>query len=215
MPHMLGAQNKDKQMKRMYLFLFNFAFSKQLRKGSTELWAKSCQIQVRFRHYVVCVVILPAPLPMVLDVIVFLLGIDLYMLPFEAWTDVSYAQISLFIYFRQRLPPKNVYYYRCPDHRKNYVMSFAFCFDREEDIYQFAYCYPYTYTRFQHYLDSLQKRNMDYFFREQLGQSVVRPVPGLGYLFRNRQSWDRDLAVGFYGMQIMNSSAFQNFSIIY
>ncbi|XP_059110698.1 cytosolic carboxypeptidase 6 isoform X8 [Peromyscus eremicus] len=72
----------------------------------------------------------------------------------------------------QRLPPKNVYYYRCPDHRKNYVMSFAFCFDREDDIYQFAYCYPYTYTRFQHYLDSLQKRNMDYFFREQLGQSV-------------------------------------------
>ncbi|XP_068817721.1 cytosolic carboxypeptidase 6 [Capricornis sumatraensis] len=72
----------------------------------------------------------------------------------------------------QRLPPKNVYYYRCPDHRKNYVMSFAFCFDREEDIYQFAYCYPYTYTRFQHYLDSLQKRNMDYFFREQLGQSM-------------------------------------------
>ncbi|XP_031789985.1 cytosolic carboxypeptidase 6 isoform X5 [Piliocolobus tephrosceles] len=72
----------------------------------------------------------------------------------------------------QRLPPKNVYYYRCPDHRKNYVMSFAFCFDREEDTYQFAYCYPYTYTRFQHYLDSLQKRNMDYFFREQLGQSV-------------------------------------------
>ncbi|XP_035881951.1 BEN domain-containing protein 5 isoform X7 [Phyllostomus discolor] len=72
----------------------------------------------------------------------------------------------------QRLPPKNVYYYRCPDHRKNYVMSFAFCFDREEDIYQFAYCYPYTYTRFQHYLDSLQKRNMDYFFREKLGQSV-------------------------------------------
>ncbi|XP_021016668.1 cytosolic carboxypeptidase 6 isoform X1 [Mus caroli] len=72
----------------------------------------------------------------------------------------------------QRLPPKNVYYYRCPDHRKNYVMSFAFCFDREDDIYQFAYCYPYTYTRFQHYLDSLQKKNMDYFFREQLGQSV-------------------------------------------
>ncbi|XP_074120744.1 LOW QUALITY PROTEIN: cytosolic carboxypeptidase 6 [Sminthopsis crassicaudata] len=72
----------------------------------------------------------------------------------------------------QRLPPKNVYYYRCPDHRKNYVMSFAFCFDREDDIYQFAYCYPYTYTRFQHYLDSLQKRNMDYFFRRDLGKLV-------------------------------------------
>ncbi|XP_053101307.1 cytosolic carboxypeptidase 6 isoform X2 [Hemicordylus capensis] len=72
----------------------------------------------------------------------------------------------------QRLPPKNVYYYRCPDHRKNYVMSFAFCFDREDDVYQFAYCYPYTYTRLQHYLDNLQKRNMDYFFRELLGLSV-------------------------------------------
>uniref|UniRef100_A0A663M7V5 ATP/GTP binding protein like 4 n=1 Tax=Athene cunicularia TaxID=194338 RepID=A0A663M7V5_ATHCN len=73
----------------------------------------------------------------------------------------------------QRIPSKNVYYYRCPDHRKNYVMSFAFCFDREDDTYQFAYCYPYTYTRLQHYLDNLQRRNMDYFCRELLGLSVV------------------------------------------
>ncbi|KAJ7405350.1 hypothetical protein WISP_140068 [Willisornis vidua] len=72
----------------------------------------------------------------------------------------------------QRIPSKNVYYYRCPDHRKNYVMSFAFCFDREDDTYQFAYCYPYTYTRLQHYLDNLQRRNMDYFCRELLGLSV-------------------------------------------
>ncbi|KAM9529890.1 cytosolic carboxypeptidase 6-like isoform 3-T3 [Salvelinus alpinus] len=73
---------------------------------------------------------------------------------------------------RQRLPAKNVYYYRCPDHRRNYVMSFAFCFDREDDVYQFAYCYPYTYTRLQHYLDSLERRNLDYLQREQLGLSV-------------------------------------------
>nr|XP_013806693.1 PREDICTED: cytosolic carboxypeptidase 6 [Apteryx mantelli mantelli] len=74
----------------------------------------------------------------------------------------------------QRIPSKNVYYYRCPDHRKNYVMSFAFCFDREDDVYQFAYCYPYTYTRLQHYLDNLQRRNMDYFYRELLGLSVQK-----------------------------------------
>ncbi|XP_055580179.1 cytosolic carboxypeptidase 6 isoform X4 [Falco cherrug] len=74
----------------------------------------------------------------------------------------------------QRIPSKNVYYYRCPDHRRNYVMSFAFCFDREDDTYQFAYCYPYTYTRLQHYLDSLQRRNMDYFCRESLGLSVQK-----------------------------------------
>uniref|UniRef100_A0A672PLU9 AGBL carboxypeptidase 4 n=1 Tax=Sinocyclocheilus grahami TaxID=75366 RepID=A0A672PLU9_SINGR len=73
----------------------------------------------------------------------------------------------------QRLPAKNVYYYRCPDHRRNYVMSFAFCFDREDDIYQFAYCYPYTYSRLQHYLASLEHRNLDYLHREQLGLSVV------------------------------------------
>uniref|UniRef100_A0A8P4KA43 Cytosolic carboxypeptidase 6 n=1 Tax=Dicentrarchus labrax TaxID=13489 RepID=A0A8P4KA43_DICLA len=72
----------------------------------------------------------------------------------------------------QRLPAKNVYYYRCPDHRRNYVMSFAFCFDREDDVYQFAYCYPYTYSRLQHYLASLDRRNLPYLQREQLGLSV-------------------------------------------
>ncbi|KAM4722111.1 BEN domain-containing protein 5 isoform 1-T1 [Rhinophrynus dorsalis] len=72
----------------------------------------------------------------------------------------------------QRLPAKYVYYYRCPDHHKNYVMSFAFCFDREDDVYQFAYCYPYTYTRLQHYLENLDRRNLDYVRRELLGLSV-------------------------------------------
>ncbi|XP_026857100.1 cytosolic carboxypeptidase 6 isoform X2 [Electrophorus electricus] len=72
----------------------------------------------------------------------------------------------------QRLPSKNVYYYRCPDHRRNYVMSFAFCFDREDDVYQFAYCYPYTYSRLQHHLASLEHRNLEYLKREQLGLSV-------------------------------------------
>ncbi|XP_066450865.1 cytosolic carboxypeptidase 6 [Eleutherodactylus coqui] len=72
----------------------------------------------------------------------------------------------------QRLPSKNVYYYRCPDHRKNYVMSFAFCFDRDDDVYQFAYCYPYTYTRLQHYLEYLDRLNLDYVHRELLGLSV-------------------------------------------
>ncbi|XP_077572657.1 cytosolic carboxypeptidase 6 [Stigmatopora nigra] len=72
----------------------------------------------------------------------------------------------------QRLPAKNVYYYRCPDHRRNYVMSFAFCFDLEDDVYQFAYCYPYTYSRLQHYLASLERRNLPYLRREQLGLSV-------------------------------------------
>ncbi|XP_077865112.1 cytosolic carboxypeptidase 6-like [Saccoglossus kowalevskii] len=72
----------------------------------------------------------------------------------------------------QRIPAKNVYYYRCPDHRKNYVLSFAFAFDREDDVYQFSYCFPYSYTRQQTYLDTLEKRDTDYFTRELLCLSV-------------------------------------------
>ncbi|XP_076462552.1 cytosolic carboxypeptidase 6-like [Babylonia areolata] len=71
-----------------------------------------------------------------------------------------------------RIPTKYVYYYRCPDHRKNYVMSFAFNFDSEDEVYQFAYCYPYSYTRLQNYLDNLEKRNYDFFTRELLCLTV-------------------------------------------
>ncbi|KAK7101062.1 cytosolic carboxypeptidase 6-like [Littorina saxatilis] len=71
-----------------------------------------------------------------------------------------------------RIPTKFVYYYRCPDHRKNYVMSFAFNFDSEDEVYQFAYCYPYSYTRLQNYLDNLEKRNYDFFTRELLCLTV-------------------------------------------
>ncbi|GAA6111519.1 cytosolic carboxypeptidase 6 isoform X1 [Tachysurus ichikawai] len=88
-------------------------------------------------------------------------------------------------YPEQRLPAKNVYYYRCPDHRRNYVMSFAFCFDREDDVYQFAYCYPYTYSRLQHYLSSLEQRNLDYLKREQLGLSVTLNNDGLQAYLKN------------------------------
>ena len=49
-------------------------------------------------------------------------------------------KISAKIY-RQRIPPKNVFYYRCPDHQKNYILSFAFAFDREDDVYQVGFYY--------------------------------------------------------------------------
>ncbi|CAH8497859.1 unnamed protein product [Dicrocoelium dendriticum] len=71
-----------------------------------------------------------------------------------------------------RIPNKNVFYYRCPEHKKYYVMSFAFCFDREDDVYQFCYCYPYTYARLQAYLDELEKCNYHCFKRELLGMTV-------------------------------------------
>lgn len=72
-----------------------------------------------------------------------------------------------------RIPSKNVFYYRCPDHRKNYVMSFAFCFDRADDeVYQFAYSFPYTYSRLQSYLDKLEHKNLQHVKREVLALTV-------------------------------------------
>lgn len=78
---------------------------------------------------------------------------------------------------RMRIPAKHVYYYRCPDHRRNYVLTFSFCFDREKDVYQFSYCYPYSYTRLQNYLDNLEKRSLEYCQRELLCLSVVGLPP--------------------------------------
>jgi len=77
----------------------------------------------------------------------------------------------------QRIPSKTVYYYKCPDHRKNYVMSFAFSFDRDQEVYSFAYSYPYTFSRLQSYLDKIESRNLDFFHRKTLTMTVQqRPL---------------------------------------
>ena len=38
-------------------------------------------------------------------------------------------------------------YHRSPAHGNAYVLSFAFCFDKEDENYQFAMCQPFTYSR--------------------------------------------------------------------
>ena len=37
---------------------------------------------------------------------------------------------------------------KSPDHSNNYVLSFAFAFDTDDERYQFALCYPYSYSRY-------------------------------------------------------------------
>ncbi|XP_064386346.1 cytosolic carboxypeptidase 6-like isoform X2 [Halichondria panicea] len=77
----------------------------------------------------------------------------------------------------QRIPSKAVFYYRCPDHQKNYVLSFAFAFDKEEDMYQFSYSFPYSFTRLQKLLDKLEMKGLDYFQRETICKTVQqRPL---------------------------------------
>jgi hypothetical protein len=69
---------------------------------------------------------------------------------------------------RERLPAQNVYWFKCPRHKKRYCLSFLFQFDRPDDEYFFAYSFPYTYTRLQKYLHALEAQNMPHFRRELL-----------------------------------------------
>lgn len=58
----------------------------------------------------------------------------------------------------QRLPKEHCFYYKSPIHQNHHVLSFAFIFDREDDIYQFSLTYPYSYSRLQSYLSVLEQK---------------------------------------------------------
>ena len=77
----------------------------------------------------------------------------------------------------QRLPKKNVFYYRSPIHQNHYVLSFAFNFDKEDDVYQFALAPPYSYSRLQAYLNVIESRQQQQaekkFTRTLLTKSLV------------------------------------------
>ena len=55
----------------------------------------------------------------------------------------------------ERIPEGCVYYYRSARHNKQYVLSFPFCFERADEVYYFAYCFPYTYSYLQRFLQTL------------------------------------------------------------
>ncbi|KAH8247677.1 hypothetical protein KR038_007953 [Drosophila bunnanda] len=58
----------------------------------------------------------------------------------------------------QRLPKRQVFFYRSAMHQGHYVLSFAFIFDKEEDVYQFCLAWPYSYSRLQSYLNVIDAR---------------------------------------------------------
>ena len=68
----------------------------------------------------------------------------------------------------ERLPPKSVFYYKSPRHKNNYVLSFVFVFDEPNDDYEFAYTYPYTFTRLQRQLASWDRAAHRFCTRELL-----------------------------------------------
>lgn len=53
------------------------------------------------------------------------------------------------------------------------MLSFAFSFDREEDVYQFALTYPYSYSRYLAHLDNLCTR-LTYTRRETIATSIQK-----------------------------------------
>lgn len=74
---------------------------------------------------------------------------------------------------RQRLPARDVFYHRSPEHRNHYILSFAFAFDREEDVYQFSVCFPYSYSRLQLHLSEVEKLKLPWVRRQLLTSTVV------------------------------------------
>ncbi|XP_063220353.1 cytosolic carboxypeptidase 6 [Bacillus rossius redtenbacheri] len=72
----------------------------------------------------------------------------------------------------QRLPRQHVFYYQSPQHRGHHVLSFAFTFEREDDAYQFALGYPYSYSRCQAHLGLLEARRLPHFRRELVATTV-------------------------------------------
>lgn len=103
----------------------------------------------------------------------------------------------------QRLPKHHVFYYRSPVHQNHYVLSFAFAFDKEDEIYQFAIAPPYSVSRLQAYLTALDTRFSGKFQRSAIGKSLVSTdfmsSMSKTYLFRsifflflisNNESWN-------------------------
>lgn len=73
----------------------------------------------------------------------------------------------------QRLPREHVFWWSSKAHQSHYVLSFAFCFDKEDEIYQFALGFPYSYSRLQSYLQVLEQRFPGNFERFSIANSIV------------------------------------------
>lgn len=57
-------------------------------------------------------------------------------------------------------------------HQNHYVLSFAFAFEKEDEVYQFAIAPPYSYSRLLSYLNGLELKFPNTFERTTIGQSL-------------------------------------------
>ncbi|CAH2067308.1 unnamed protein product, partial [Iphiclides podalirius] len=74
----------------------------------------------------------------------------------------------------QRIPKRLLFYHKSLVHRGRKILSLAFGFDREEDVYQFAAAAPYSYSRLQKYLAIWEKRAQGFGTRETIAQTTQK-----------------------------------------
>lgn len=94
------------------------------------------------------------------------------------WIDFFF--LKLFISSRQRIPKKFVFYHKSALHRGHYILSFAFGFDKEDDVYHYCLVLPYSYNKLQTFLNVIEKKAAqlnESFSRECLTNSVVSIFP--------------------------------------
>eukprot|EP00039_Didymoeca_costata_P024826 m.11606 g.11606 ORF g.11606 m.11606 type:complete len:462 (+) comp4488_c0_seq2:346-1731(+) len=70
-----------------------------------------------------------------------------------------------------RLHSENVFYYKCPRRQRGYVMSFVFKFEKPEK-YEFAYSFPYTYSKLQRYLGRIERKRLPFCKRERVCPTI-------------------------------------------
>lgn len=71
------------------------------------------------------------------------------------------------------MPTTQVFYHQSPHHGDRYILSLALNFDVEEDVYQIALTYPYSFSKLQFYLDLIDEHFPSVIRREIIGRSIV------------------------------------------
>ncbi|XP_045511088.1 cytosolic carboxypeptidase 6-like [Colias croceus] len=74
----------------------------------------------------------------------------------------------------QRIPRRLIFYHRSIVHRGRKILTLAFGFDREEDIYQFSAGYPYSYSKLQKHLSIWEKKAEGFAKRESIAQTTQK-----------------------------------------
>lgn len=97
------------------------------------------------------------------------------------FSEVYQDSIHIFnlFFIRQRIPRRLIFYHRSAAHRARRVLTLAFGFDREEDVYQFAASAPYSYSRLQKHLALWEKRAQEFATRKQIAQTTVLMHPSI------------------------------------